>query len=224
MAYTVIPSMSKGDDISAPWWNQYVKDNFAAGVPDVFTAKGDLLVAEGADTLGILSVGSDYKFLEADSTQTVGVKWSALPNTVARYKVSSGKTVNNTTTTIIDYDTSVYDPGTDVATGASWKYTAPATGKYFVAASLMFTASTSWYEGSNAQLQIYTDSALTCAINAPHKYVAASSGYRVYICGFTIVDVDQSSTIDIRAWQNSGANLTSDTNGDLSHVAIARVG
>jgi hypothetical protein len=42
-------------------------------------AKGDLLVGLSNDTVDNLAVGSNNFVLTADSTQTLGIKWSALP-------------------------------------------------------------------------------------------------------------------------------------------------
>jgi hypothetical protein len=42
-------------------------------------AKGDLLIGLSNDTIDNLAVGSNNFVLTADSTQTLGVKWSALP-------------------------------------------------------------------------------------------------------------------------------------------------
>jgi hypothetical protein len=43
-------------------------------------AKGDLLVGLSNDTVDNLTVGSNNHVLMADSTQTLGIKWSALPS------------------------------------------------------------------------------------------------------------------------------------------------
>ena len=49
MAYTVIPTITTGDVATAAWGNTHLKDNFAAGVPDLFTSDGDVAVGTGSN-------------------------------------------------------------------------------------------------------------------------------------------------------------------------------
>jgi hypothetical protein len=46
----------------------------------IIDAKGDLLVGSANDAVDNLAVGSNNFVLTADSTQTLGIKWSALPS------------------------------------------------------------------------------------------------------------------------------------------------
>ena len=50
----------------------------ASGLTDPTTTKGDLLI-RGAAAISRLGIGSDKAILVADSTQTLGVKWTAQP-------------------------------------------------------------------------------------------------------------------------------------------------
>jgi hypothetical protein len=45
----------------------------------IIDAKGDLLVGSANDSVDNLSIGSNNYVLTADSTQTLGLKWAALP-------------------------------------------------------------------------------------------------------------------------------------------------
>jgi hypothetical protein len=271
MAYTKVPTKSTGDLWTAADHNTYIKNNFAAGVPDIFTTKGDIavataaniaarlevgtdgqmlvadssestgmkwtddpladivttkgdiLAATAADTLTRLAVGTDNQFLMADSSQSTGLGWSSIEDNAARYEVSGAKTIANTTLTIINFDTSVYDPGSAVTTGAAWKYTVPAGqgGIYFVCASVLFQSSANWGKNEYCQLKIYINGALFCSI--AEMYMQAAGTYNVFLSGGSIVDLDAADYLDIRCYQNSGDDLLTSADGDCAHVAIARM-
>ncbi len=78
MAYIAHPTVVTGQTWTASNQNTYVRDNFIAGVPDIFTTKGDIVVASGADTAIRLGVGSDEQIPIADSSETGGIKWTNL--------------------------------------------------------------------------------------------------------------------------------------------------
>jgi hypothetical protein len=48
-------------------------------LPTIADAKGDLIAGTGVDTVARLPVGSNNQVLVADSTQTTGIKWAAVP-------------------------------------------------------------------------------------------------------------------------------------------------
>lgn len=53
-------------------------DSSAVIAPTIVDAKGDLIVASGADTVARLAVGSNNQVLTADSAATNGVKWASV--------------------------------------------------------------------------------------------------------------------------------------------------
>ena len=75
MAYNAVPLVTTGDLWTASNHNTYVRDNFAAGVPDIFGAKGDLAVASQADVALALNAGSIGNYLIPDSSESSGLKW-----------------------------------------------------------------------------------------------------------------------------------------------------
>lgn len=59
----------------------------AAIAKTIVDAKGDLIVASGADAVARLAVGTNNHVLTADSAATNGVKWAALPASGATYAI-----------------------------------------------------------------------------------------------------------------------------------------
>lgn len=271
MAYLAVPTQSTGYLWSAADHNAYIRDNFAAGVPDIFTTKGDIAAASAADAAGRLGVGTNGQILIADSAQTLGIKWAVdsvadLVTTkgdlvaataadtlarvavgangtilvadstqsagiawqlapVARYKVSGTKTMTNGAATIIDYDTQVYDNIPSVTTGAAWKFTVPAGqgGYYLIAASALLQSSTAWAVDEYALLGVYKGGALQSYLHAFYMQAAAGTAYRVFLSGISALSLAAADYIDIRLTQNSGGDRTVESDGDYSHVSIARI-
>jgi hypothetical protein len=73
--------------------------------PTLFDAKGDILVATGADTAGKLTVGTNGYYLKADSSAATGLTWSAvdaLPSQTSnagKYLTTDGSTASWATVT-----------------------------------------------------------------------------------------------------------------------------
>lgn len=79
MAYNPVPTVVTGDLWTASNHNTYIRDNFAAGVPGIIQAKGDLAVGSTVRAAGRLPVGANNLMLMADSSQSLGIKWGKSP-------------------------------------------------------------------------------------------------------------------------------------------------
>lgn len=80
MTYSIPPRKVPGDTISSSEINTYIKANFAEGVPDKFTAKGELPFGDGSKSIDILSPGTDTHFLISQSGQATGSRYGLLPS------------------------------------------------------------------------------------------------------------------------------------------------
>lgn len=76
MAYTPVPNAATGDKFTAAYVNAYLRDNFAAAVPDILTAKGQLAAATAADAAAPVTAPTvNGQILTADSAQATGMAW-----------------------------------------------------------------------------------------------------------------------------------------------------
>ena len=74
MAYADLGDVVSGGTITEAWGDQ-VRANFQAGVPDIFTTKGDIAGATAADTAARLAVGAAGSVLVPDSGEATGLAW-----------------------------------------------------------------------------------------------------------------------------------------------------
>lgn len=230
MAYTAVPTQNTGDLWTAANHNTYIRDNFAAGVPDIFTAKGDLAVATAANTATNRAVGTNGQILTADSAESDGVKWASISggnSCAARYEIS-GSTANsalaNASAEIIDFDTSDFDTDTAVTTGASWKFTVPTGkgGKYLVMCNIALASDTNWGENELFRVGVYVGGVLQAYLGSQYMHAAASGGFEVHVNGSTVLDLSAADEVDFRAYQNSGSAINFSTDGDFCHCAIIK--
>ncbi len=78
MAYGALPAKNATDTLTLGNYNT-IKGNFEAGVPDIFTTKGDIAAATAADTAVRVAVGADGARLRANSAVAAGVDWQIVP-------------------------------------------------------------------------------------------------------------------------------------------------
>jgi hypothetical protein len=77
MAYTPIPLIVNGDVWNAATGNALLRDNFAVGVPAVFTAAGDLVLGSGVQTGVVVNIGvGDGKALLVKAANPGKVEWA----------------------------------------------------------------------------------------------------------------------------------------------------
>lgn len=92
MSYNTMPVQSTGDVWTAAANNTYVRDNFIAGVPHIFSAKGYIAIATGANAASGLSVGENETVLIRDDGESSGVKWGKGAVPIGGILIWSGST------------------------------------------------------------------------------------------------------------------------------------
>ena len=130
----------------------------------------------------------------------------------ARYTTSSQVLPGAVATTIIDYTTVEYDSHSAVTTGASWKFTAPAPGKYLVAAIVGATAG-----GVSTYLRLFKNNLLYATLGGPPTATNVHTG------GSTVLSLDVGEFLDLRV-TNFGGAVTLDGIASDNWVAISYQG
>lgn len=107
MAYNAVPTAVTGDLWTAANHNTYIKDNFAAGVPDIFTAQGDLTFATGANAASPLAIGAAGHGLFVNDGATAPEWRSTLIG--CGLSVTTDQTITAGSTNTVSFDTENYD-------------------------------------------------------------------------------------------------------------------
>lgn len=140
MAYNALATAVTGDLWTAANHNTYIKDNFAAGVPDIFTAAGDIPYASGANAAAVLAIGSPKEVLTVNAAGTSiewGNKFSGC--SVQRAAVQS---ISGGSDTKIVFDTQTFDTDGYWTTDNTDAITTPWAGVYECSGFVSFAAST----------------------------------------------------------------------------------
>lgn len=77
MSYNAVPTSVTGDFWTAANNNTYIRDNFKAGIPDIFAAAGDIGYATAANAASALPVGNARERLQVNAAGTAP-EWSSL--------------------------------------------------------------------------------------------------------------------------------------------------
>lgn len=139
----------------------------------------------------------------------------------ARYSTTAGQSISSGATAIVNFGTSTYDSHSAVTTGASWKFTAPATGKYRVSANIVFASGT-WSATQQPYLNLYKNGAQVSA--GPLFYISATGTWVIPLGLTDTVQLNAGDYIDIRVLNASSNTQTLSTNAWQNYVSVNRVG
>lgn len=201
MAYVALTTVTTGTPIATSWGNQ-VKDNFAAGVPDIFTTKGDLAAATAADAAARVAVGTNYQILESLSTATAGIAWGG--GVYCAAAKSAAQSINDNTLTKVAVATAVSDPYS-MLDAVNNRLTIPVgfpTRYYIVVASGYFAGHAT--ADANRQIEITTAAGTIARNSAPQPSGTLTVGLCVTTPPYALA---AGNYVEVYVQQNSGGSL-----------------
>lgn len=186
-------------------------------------------------------VFAQYRYPTGATFASAGGSWSSLGTFTPRWRIVkvsnilpveqtkavtavyaiSASTANlsfaDNTNEVADFDTRVTDTHGAVTTGASWKFTAPRTGKYEVSGMWLWANNTSL---SQSDCQLFKNSGLTRVVfnmsgTAP---IFDTQHWAVFV-----VELNQGDFIDARPRQQSGGAKNTATNSNYGWICIREV-
>lgn len=138
----------------------------------------------------------------------------------ARY-TSTGSQAFTTSDVQVNFDTKDYDSHSAVTTGATWKFTAPISGKYAVKTTMQ-TGSFTGVVGNNIVAILYKTGSLFSKLDL--KGCETTSSQIKALSGSDTVSLLAGDTLDIRINRDSGLSVSLSGTGSNVHIAIERVG
>lgn len=139
----------------------------------------------------------------------------------ARYTTTAGQSVSNASLTIIDFGTKDFDSHGAVTTGASWKFTAPISGKYRVTANLTTTSTGNFSAAEYIENRIYKNGSIYAA-KLQSDFNGSTSNKSVQISAS--INLLAGDYIDIREYQTSGGSMPLESASGYNWIDIERVG
>ena len=141
---------------------------------------------------------------------------------VARYTATTFN-VTSGIVTRVNYDTLDVDTWSAVTTGASWVFTTPIGGHYWVQAALLLATSTGWVKGEVFYLKMLVNGADVAYLQYQNDLDSAGVGINAGAKGTTLVYLAKGDTLAVNVYQASGGALALVASPLYNYISIAKV-
>ena len=169
-----------------------------------------------ASTLTVIGASSHFNVSRLSGPSAI----AASETVAARYSSTAGQSITNATTPVVDFATKTFDSHGAVTTGASWKFTAPISGKYNVRASILW-ASAAFTSNSASTIYIYKNTAVYSARQF-RQWAGLTTSYHMQIDDD--VQLSAGDYIDIRCDHGESSARSINTATGYTNVSIKRIG
>jgi hypothetical protein len=200
MAYSDIGDIASGDTVTEAYLDQ-IRANFLAGVPDIFTTKGDIAAATAADAAARVAVGANDSMLVADSSESAGLAWQIQP--AARVYDSGDQSVSASSWTAVTFDSERFDTDSMHSTSSNTsRLTVPTDGDgiYLVGANLRLTTT------GEIRVRLLKNGA-TVIGQVSHSIDSGSPPTNTDLQVQSLVSLSATDYIQVQAWTNGAETI-----------------
>lgn len=146
---------------------------------------------------------------------------AASETVTAKYNTNAGQSIDTATNEVVDFEDKLWDSHGAVTVGASWKFTAPVSGTYSVAAGANYTAA-SFAASTQLKLMLYKNGAEDSRLDGLSP--SATASVQVTLSGSTNVKLLAGDYIDVRTSHGEAAARALHSTATLNSISIDRVG
>jgi len=140
----------------------------------------------------------------------------------ATFSSDAGQSIPDSTVTILDFEDVSNDTHGAIATGASWKFTAPYAGKYTASVFIQLNSDNNWEANEQMRVMLYKNGSEEKRIDL--KSMAATlTSYTMTVGGSASIDLVAGDEINFRVLQNSDAAISINNGSSaLAHGSIVK--
>lgn len=149
---------------------------------------------------------------------------AASENVKAFYRHPGGQNiVSSDATQVVNFSTKVYDSHNAVTTGAAWKFTAPVSGTYRVAAETLADPAAGWVAGEEWTNRMYIQDGSIHSILGG-QFMQAGHSTLVNASGSTSIYMNAGEWLQLRIYQSNGSTVAVRNDPAFNFIVIEKVG
>ena len=139
-----------------------------------------------------------------------------------KYRSSSGQSIPNNASTVVNFSTKDWDSNNAVTTGASWKFQPGISGEFEVNSKILLASGGGWGVGETAVLVLRKNGTDTDVLDA-YNVDAANTNY-INLRGSASIKLLATDYIDVTMYHNSGAAIPLEASANHNFIEIKRTG
>ena len=189
----------------------------------------DLIVGDTVEIVAFQSSGGNLNYVPNAEVNNFNISMLQGPAQImasssvsCKYRSSSGQSIPNNASTVVNFSTKDWDSNNAVTTGASWKFQPGISGEFEVNSKILLASGGGWGVGETAVLVLRKNGTDTDVLDA-YNVDAANTNY-INLRGSASIKLLATDYIDVTMYHNSGAAIPLEASANHNFIEIKRTG